>query len=137
MDREEWIHDWRQLAASVEVPPGAVHIVDSWVVGTPAPPRPEPKAVPLLTKAANFASAVAQHVAAGMPQASAELVAARLAVCQKGEGLSPDQINGEACDHYRASDNTCGGANGCGCYLAEKSKWRDQSCPLGRWPMEA
>jgi hypothetical protein len=84
----------------------------------------EPGAVPLLLKARNLAAAVAHHVATGMQAAPPELVAARLAVCH-------------ACDHYRASDGSCGGAGGCGCYVAIKASWLDQRCPLDRWPASA
>jgi hypothetical protein len=123
MRREDWIHDWRELAASVPVPEGSIHIVDSWVVGTPPPPRPEPRAVPLMAKVANFTSAVAAHVAAGLPQASKVLAARRLAIC-------------DGCENYRPSDKTCGGISGCGCYVGIKANWRDQSCPLNKWPNE-
>ena len=84
-------------------------------------PCPEPSLPSLLTQAANLAGAVARHVAAGRPQASPEVVEARLAICR-------------VCDHYRASDGRCGGKQGCGCYVSIKASWEDQRCPLNRWP---
>lgn len=72
---------------------------------------------PLLTRAANFAGAAVAHVAAGLPQASPELKAARLAVCG-------------GCDQYLAS----GACALCGCNMAVKAGWAEQRCPLGKWP---
>jgi hypothetical protein len=82
----------------------------------------EPAAVPVARKVGNLARAVVQHVAAGMPAAAPELVEARLAVCG-------------GCEQYRASDGTCGGMAGCGCYVAVKATWLEQACPLERWPV--
>jgi hypothetical protein len=86
------------------------------------PPPPAavipPQAPGLLTKAVNFATAVAGHVAAGMPEATPELKAARLAVCS-------------TCDQ-RLPGGVCAG---CGCDLDRKASWRDQDCPLGKWPV--
>lgn len=81
------------------------------------PPFATIQAPDLLTKAVNFASAVVTHVAAGMPTASPELKAARLAVC-------------EPCDQ-RLPGGTC---VGCGCNLDLKASWEDQECPKGKWP---
>jgi hypothetical protein len=84
-------------------------------------PPGEPAPVPLIRKAVNLAGSAVRHVAAGKPQSSPELVAARLAVCR-------------VCDQYRASDGTCGGAKGCGCFVERKARWAEQACPIGKWP---
>ena len=89
-----------------------------------------------LDKAWNFAAAVAQHVAAGAPQAPPEVVEARLAVCQRGDGLVGNELIEGHCNHYRPSDKACGGAGGCGCYVEWKATWLDQQCPLGRWALD-
>lgn len=87
----------------------------------PAYPRAQPPAVSLVEKAKNFAVAAASHVAAGMPQASAEEIERRWAICQ-------------TCEFLR--DGTC---TKCGCgivrekaYLSKLS-WADQACPVGKW----
>lgn len=77
----------------------------------------------LLIKALNFASAVVAHAAAGMPEASPELKAARLAVCNGEPGCPP-------CDQ-RLPGGTCAG---CGCDLDWAASWADKDCPLGKWP---
>ncbi len=79
-----------------------------------------PKAKPqptLLQKAANFAAAAAQHVAAGAPVASEAEVERRHAICT-------------ACPHY--DGKAC---KLCGCPVARERKWlsklswADQKCP--------
>jgi hypothetical protein len=71
----------------------------------------------LLKKAANFAAAAAQHVAAGAPMASEAEVARRHDICT-------------ACPHF--DGKACGL---CGCpvsrerSLISKLSWADQKCP--------
>jgi hypothetical protein len=83
-----------------------------------APPLPAPT---LATKAANFATSAAKHVAAGMPQATDEQVAARFAICQTCE-----HFDGRACKK-------------CGCPVVRKKQflsklsWAGESCPVGKW----
>lgn len=94
------------------------------------PPRPAPQPPALareadpvswLTKARNFAKATAQHIAAGMPTASDEVILQRWTICQGCEFLKND-----ACSK-------------CGCPVARDRKfvsklaWADQSCPVGKW----
>jgi hypothetical protein len=74
----------------------------------------------LLEKAVNFAGAVATHVAAGMPAASEELKASRLAICRAN-----------TCGFYGEGD-ICRHAS-CGCSLDRKAAWAEQSCPIGLW----
>jgi hypothetical protein len=76
-------------------------------------PVPEPPGV--FRKAANFAGAVARHVAAGMPVLGEEATAARLAVC-------------EACEHKRG--DSCGL---CGCRLSWKARMENEHCPIHKW----
>ena len=74
-----------------------------------------------LTKARNFATATAKHIAAGMPTASDEVILERWSICQGCEFLKND-----ACSK-------------CGCPVARDRKfvsklaWADQSCPVGKW----
>ena len=92
------------------------------------PPQPQPPAlareadpVSWLQKAKNFATATAQHIAAGMPTASDEEILRRWTICQGCEFLKND-----ACSK-------------CGCPVARDRKfvsklaWADQSCPVGKW----
>ena len=75
----------------------------------------------LLTKAANFATSAAKHVAAGMPQASQEQIDARFAICQ-------------TCPHY--DGRAC---RLCGCPVVReqafvsKLSWANERCPVGKW----
>jgi hypothetical protein len=87
----------------------------------PAYPRTTKPGVSLLQKATNFAASAAKHVAAGMPQATEEQVAARFAICQDCE-----HFDGKAC-------------NLCGCPIVRerqfvsKLSWANESCPVGKW----
>jgi hypothetical protein len=78
-------------------------------------------APPFLKKAANFAASAAKHVAAGMPQATDEQVAARFAICQ-------------GCEHFDGS-----ACKQCGCPIVRQKKflsklsWADSECPVGKW----
>ena len=74
----------------------------------------------LLQKAGNLVGAVATHVAQGLPMVSAEEKAARLAAC-------------EGCDLFAKEQRTCLHAT-CGCNMDVKAGWKDQRCPIGRWP---
>lgn len=84
-----------------------------------APPKP-----PLAQRAANFAVAAAQHVAAGAPLASEGEVERRHAICQ-----SCEFFDGKACSK-------------CGCPVVRerqyisKLSWAEQSCPVGKWGPE-
>lgn len=86
----------------------------------PAYPRARPGPT-LLTKAVNFATSAARHVAAGMPRASDEEVARRFAICQ-------------ACEHY--DGKAC---RKCGCPIVREQRfvsklsWANESCPVGKW----
>ena len=75
----------------------------------------------LATKAANFATSAAKHLAAGMPQATEEQVAERFAICETCE-----HFDGKACRQ-------------CGCPVVRQKKflsklsWAGESCPVGKW----
>lgn len=94
------------------------------------PPGEEPALPSLARRAVNYTKAQAKHTAKGRPKASAELKAARLAVC---EGTA----EAGHCRHYRPSDQTCAASPKCGCYVGPKAGWLDQDCPLGLWPTAA
>jgi hypothetical protein len=72
-------------------------------------------------KAMNFIQAVAGHVAAGCPTVSAIEHRRRLDICTGGNG-------NPVCPHYK--DYHC---KACGCLLYEKTKWKEQRCPVGKW----
>lgn len=75
----------------------------------------------IATKAANFATSAARHVAAGMPQASDEEIARRFSICQQCE-----HFDGKACRQ-------------CGCPIVREKRfvsklsWANEACPAGKW----
>jgi hypothetical protein len=75
----------------------------------------------LAKKAKNFAASAAKHLAAGMPRATDEQVAARFAICQGCE-----HFDGRACRK-------------CGCPIVRerqfvsKLSWANEKCPVGKW----
>jgi hypothetical protein len=87
----------------------------------PAYPRTAKPGVSIFTKVRNFAASAAKHLAAGMPQATDEQVAARFAICQ-------------TCEHF---DGTA--CRQCGCPVVREKKflsklsWANESCPVGKW----
>lgn len=83
-------------------------------------PRP-PAGPSMISKAANFAVAAAQHIASGAPMASYEEIALRADICH-----SCEFFDGKSCSK-------------CGCPVVReknyisKLSWADQSCPVGKW----
>ena len=81
-------------------------------------PKPGPS---LLTKAVNFATSAAAHIAAGAPRASDAEVERRFSICQ-------------GCEHYDGKACTR-----CGCPVVRESRfvsklaWANESCPVGKW----
>jgi hypothetical protein len=68
-------------------------------------------------QAVSFGQAVVTHVSAGLPVASPELAADRLAICR-------------ACPQFEAGNSSC---RVCGCAMEVKVTWADQTCPENRW----
>ena len=97
---------------------------DEWTINVSHeayPAYPRERLPSLLARISNFATAAAQHVAAGAPMASDEEIARRHAIC-----VGCEFYDGKACIK-------------CGCpvkreraYLSKLS-WADQSCPVGKW----
>ncbi len=82
--------------------------------------RDKPKLPGKIEMAANFAKAITSHVADGAKHVPTEQMEARLEVCS----LCP----------LRADDR----CSKCGCFIAEKAKWRSSECPLAKWaPVDA
>jgi hypothetical protein len=78
----------------------------------------EARAYPgVFAQAANFAASLTHHALAGFPKATDDERAARLEVCR-------------ACDRYDAAQVRC---KECGCFLAAKTRWAAEACPLGKW----
>ncbi|HEY9705572.1 MAG TPA: hypothetical protein V6C58_24250 [Allocoleopsis sp.] len=71
-----------------------------------------------ITMLTNFAKAATDHIKAGLPKTSDEEKKQRAAICDTCEELDREQ--------YRC--------NKCGCFLSFKASWRDQDCPLNKWP---
>jgi hypothetical protein len=76
----------------------------------------KPKLPSKLKIAANFAGALASHVATGAEHATPETMEYRLKICSM-------------CPHR--SDSAC---SVCGCPVDKKASWAEQSCPIGLWP---
>jgi len=112
--------DMRKVREAIES--GDAVVVSDTVVASDtaiAPPS-------LLTKAANFATSAAKHIAAGAPRCTKEQVDARFAVCQ-------------GCEHY--DGKAC---RLCGCPVVReqayisKLSWANEKCPAGKWgPVES
>lgn len=75
----------------------------------------KPKLPGLITMAANFSKAVANHVASGAKKVSLEVLNARLETCT----MCPLR-NNSACSV-------------CGCDLETKATWQTSACPLSYW----
>jgi hypothetical protein len=91
------------------------------------PKKPEDKPLPSVVKMVkNVAVAAASEAkarGAGAAALSDVDAAARLLICR---GTDPSS----RCPELRASDDRCAQ---CGCYVARKTKWVSQRCPLGKW----
>jgi len=79
-------------------------------------PEDKPKLPGIITLAANFAKAMAEHVVDGLAKVSPEQLEARLQVCSLCE---------------QRKDTRC---TVCGCFMDPKSGMRSADCPLGKWP---
>jgi hypothetical protein len=81
----------------------------------------QPRRPSIARRAANFAAAAAQHVAAGMPMCDQTEIDRRFAICQQCE-----HFDGTACSQ-------------CGCPVVRERNWRsklswaEQACPVGKW----
>ncbi len=81
----------------------------------------------LLDQVVNFGRSVVTHAMAGFPEADADTVAARLAICE----ACPNLIRpSERCGILPGSDAA---SSGCGCFVRNKARWLDQHCPAGKW----
>jgi hypothetical protein len=77
--------------------------------------RDKPDLPSIWQQAKNFSRAVAEHVADGLKTVDADRYRIRLETCA-------------TCPARR--DDRC---SECGCFIAEKAKWRSSFCPLGQW----
>ena len=127
-----WVNDAACLACPVRLVP----CLNPRPIPAEPPPRTGPATRPspiedraqpsFLRRAAHFAVALAQHVAAGCPMASQKTIDARFAVCN----ICPF-FSGDRCQHIS-----------CGCNakatreFLNKLAWADQKCPIGKWPAE-
>lgn len=108
------------LANDAEPCPGQANIRVCHLADPARAPEETPPGQPmpgLLRRAANFARAVVAHVVAGGPTAPPDVQAERLAICRSND-----------CGFYREGDRC--GHGGCGCFLATKTAWAEQACPL-------
>lgn len=77
----------------------------------------------LLTKAKNYALAMAKHIATGQEQATEELKSSRLAICNSNGGRCP-------ANQHNIDKKSCAT---CGCPVEAKASWASSACPLGLW----
>ncbi len=108
--------------------PLETHVID---VGADVPP-PSVQASPSpARKLLNFSLAAIRHIVEGMPTCTQQEIDERLAACQACDLYIPNRENPEVgvCSHKH-----------CGCAVMREAKfvsklaWRDQKCPLGKWP---
>jgi len=72
-------------------------------------------------KVVNYAKASVTHVWAGLPETASEEQEQRIAIClQCPSNLI--NLNMGICKH-----------KDCGCAIQKKTRWKDQSCPMGHW----
>lgn len=103
--------------------------VDAWSRSQQSPDPPLPSLAAQALSAAGAAVRVA--VAAVNGQAVLvpdEVYEGRLRVCRGVPGAGQP-----SCPNYRAEDDRCGGAQGCGCFLGLKARTATESCPIGKW----
>lgn len=93
-----------------------------------AAPEDRPALPAAWRQVANFARAVAQHMAAGAGLVSREILEQRLNICA-------------LCDKRTVDDKGRDRCSVCGCLLVGgpggvggKAEWASQDCPLGKWP---
>lgn len=88
-------------------------------------------APPQLIRVANFSIAAISHLVSGLPTCTQIEIDQRHATCKSCELFSRDTANAEVgiCRH-----------RSCGCTITNEARflsklaWRDQKCPLGKWP---
>lgn len=103
-------------------------VPDNW---KPSPARQKSDGPGLARRVSNFTLAAIGHAFAGLPTCTQAEADQRLAVCHGCELYKPNKDNPKIgrCTHAK-----------CGCEIsgvekfASKLFWRDQDCPLGKWP---
>jgi ribosomal protein L32 len=83
--------------------------------------QPEPsgnqKEPSIIKKAANLSSSFVKHAKDGFKKTKSSLQQSRMEICR-------------SCEFYDELGNGC---KNCGCYLAIKTSWASESCPIGKW----
>lgn len=87
--------------------------------------------IPLYRRLANFSLAAIQHVASGLPTCSQAEIDARYAVCRGCDLYRPNANNP---DIGRCMHEACGCTISSEAGYVRKLAWRDQACPLDKWP---
>ena len=82
-------------------------------------------------KLANFSIAAIKHVYRGSPSCADEEIADRHAICKGCHLFEPEADNPEVgrCSHASCGCKVYGVAK-----FVSKLAWRDQTCPLEKWP---
>jgi hypothetical protein len=79
----------------------------------------------IFKKAFNFTKASVKHIATGFNKVDPKISEKRMEICK-------------SCEFYqdeRDKDNPS--CQKCGCFLAIKTTWASQACPVGKWPSYA
>ncbi|MHC5538779.1 hypothetical protein ACYOEI_11205 [Singulisphaera rosea] len=101
--------------------PGQVVTIGECVVCVAEFETPQPTSPSLGRKVVNFAKALVEHVAAGMPEVDDAIYETRLTTCQGCSlNLGDEPLT---CSHPT-----------CGCPMRRKAWWAEQACPIGKWP---
>ena len=101
--------------------PQVPQVIPNTATPTQTPPpikQPEPPLPSMPQMAANLARATVSQIAGGMQTRTEE------------EAQAVVKEFCEPCENYRASDGRCAK---CGCFLATKTAWKSQHCPVGKW----
>lgn len=98
-----------------------------------ADPPPDPPSI--IRRGLNFTHATIKHFLNRMPTCDQAEIDARITVCQG----SPSKLTEQRCTYLNPETRVCTHAD-CGCHITSELKfvsklaWRDQDCPLGKWP---
>ena len=84
----------------------------------PEPPVQPPQLPSLAKQASNLAGSIVSHVAGGMKTRTDE----------EAEALVEQHC--KSCEFYIRDSGRC---SQCGCYLAIKTTWKSEHCPVGKW----
>ena len=84
----------------------------------PPEPPPRPQLPSLAKQAGNLVSSIVSHVAGGLKTRTDE----------EAEALVEQHC--KKCEFFITESSRC---SQCGCFLALKTTWKSEHCPVGKW----